>query len=50
MIDIQMDRVTRYDEYMSCSMQLKTIFLQNGKKENVWIVGILVLTFLEIPF
>ena len=28
----------------------KTIFLQNGRKENVWIVGILVLTFLEIPF
>ena len=28
----------------------KTIFLRNGRKENVWIVGILVLTFLEIPF
>ena len=28
----------------------KNIFLQNGRKENVWIVGILVLTFLEIPF
>ena len=29
-----MDRVTRYDEYMSCSMQLKTFFLQNGKKRK----------------